>query len=31
VAPVRVADESTTRRMLERMRSLKNWLGQDGK
>jgi len=29
VAPAHLADESTTRRMLERMRSLKNWLGQD--
>ncbi len=29
VAPLRLADESTTRRMLERMRSLKNWLGQE--
>ncbi len=29
VAPAHLGDESTTRRMLERMRSLKNWLGQD--
>jgi eukaryotic-like serine/threonine-protein kinase len=31
VAPARFADESTSRRMLERMRSLKNWLGPDAK
>jgi serine/threonine-protein kinase len=31
VAPVRFADESTSRRMVERMRSLKNWLGSDAK
>jgi serine/threonine-protein kinase len=31
VAPVRIADQSTTRRMLERMRSLRNWLGPDPK
>lgn len=29
VASTHLADESTTRRMLERMRSLKNWLGQE--
>ncbi len=31
VAPAHHADESTTRRMLERMRSLKNWLGSDAR
>lgn len=31
VAPVHFADESTSRRMLERMRSLKNWLGANVK
>lgn len=31
VAPVRVMDESTSRRLLERMRSLKNWLRPDEK
>jgi len=31
VAPTHLADELNTRRMLERMRSLKNWLGADAK
>ena len=31
VAPVRSADQSTTQGMLERMRSLKNWLRPDDK
>jgi serine/threonine-protein kinase len=31
VAPVRTGDDSTTRRMLQRMRSLKNWLRPEDK